>query len=426
MRGPEISFAATHQGSAGEVPRKLGRVVWHVTQFLWPPMGGQEYLIMQMCQAVAERGSRSVVLQPLTLRLLMPSTYRGRPWPPRTLLLPIPTLAPLITLLQRLSCNLPGKFRLTSQWASDFGWRAFNWSLRVFHPLLRWWCRSGTVVVHYHLHQPHFSSTSTVVFSHGVEWRRPPITALDRLRAGSLSAVMRDPKVVLVLANDRDYIDEAVRVSGASLVTQKLHLLANPVDTARFRPNGSTASQQYSHRRLVMIRNVRRDRGILEGVEAFLLFRAIGGHSEWQLDVYGAFSSDDEYFRRCAAAAADAGSAVRFHGNVPNDLVPGILSRSSIALVPSQELEGTSLAALEAMASGVPCVSTPIGGLRDIPTYKSTSVEPIDIAQALMRVSANYENIRSEQTLETQRHFSLTAWKSSFCAAIADVESRHA
>lgn len=412
--------------ASGEAPPKLSRVVWHVTRFLWPPMGGQEYLIMQMCQAVAERGSRSIVLQPLTLGLLRPSNYRGRPWPPRTLLLPIPTVAPLVSLLQRLSSQLPERFRLTTEWASDCSWRAFNWSLRALRPLLRWWCRSATVVVHYHLHQPYFGGRRTVVFSHGVEWRRPPVTALDRLRAGSLGAVVRDPEVVLILANDRDYIDEAVRASDASLVAQKIRLLANPVDTARFRPDQASLHHQYSNRRLVMIRNVRRDRGIIEGIEAFLMFRSSAGHADWKLDIYGAFSPDDEYYKRCTAAAAVAGSAIRFHGNVANDHVPMILSQSSIAIVPSQELEGTSLAALEAMASGVPCVSTPVGGLRDIPTHKSASRQPADIAQALVHVSANYEAVRREQIVETQRHHSLTAWKSSFCAAMTEAESVHA
>jgi len=312
---------------------------------------------------------------------------------------------------------------MTSQWASDLSWRSFNWSLRAFRPLIGWWCRSGTVVVHYHLHQPYFRSPSTVVFSHGVEWRRPPVTALDKLRANSLSTVVRDPSVVMILGNDRDYIDEATRASD-TFSAQKLRLLPNPVDTARFRSDGASASDQHSHRTIVMMRNVRRDRGILEGIQAFLQFRASADYQDWQLHIYGAFSPDDEYYKLCAAAALVAGSAVQFYGHASNDLVPSILSRSSMALVPSQELEGTSLAALEAMAAGVPCVSTPIGGLKDIPSYKSTTIRPVDIAEALTHVSANYARIRSEQTLETQEHFSLPAWKLQFCTLIAEVE-RH-
>jgi glycosyltransferase involved in cell wall biosynthesis len=379
---------------------------------------------MQMCQAVAEHGSRSVVLQPFSLRLLRPSTYRGRPWPSRTLLLPIPTLAPLITLLVRLSHRLPTRIRLRRQWANDLGWRSFNWSLRAFHPILRWWCRSATVVVHYHLHQPYFRCPNTVVFSHGVEWQRPPMTVLDTLRAESLVAVVNDSHVGLILANDRDYLNEAARTSTTELILQKLRLLANPVDTKRFEPGGATAEQQCAHRTVVMVRNVRRDRGILEGIKAFLLFRASKGYSDWKLNVYGAFSREDDYFKLCLSAARTAGDAITFHGNVSNDLVPGVLRGSSIALVPSQDLEGTSLAALEAMASGVPCVSTPIGGLKDLPTVKSNSIEPIDIAHALIHVGSNYERVRCEQISETHQHFSLEAWKSKFCDALSEVETR--
>jgi glycosyltransferase involved in cell wall biosynthesis len=94
-----------------------------------------------------------------------------------------------------------------------------------------------------------------------------------------------------------------------------------------------------------------------------------------------------------------------------NNFIPDILSKSTLSLIPSQDLEGTSLSALEAMASGVVCISTTVGGLRDLPTYKSSTVRPNDIASAMFSACKDYETIRSYQMNECFKNYDLQKWK---------------
>jgi glycosyltransferase involved in cell wall biosynthesis len=391
------------------------RTVWHISQFFWPPRGGQEYLILQMCSAAAEAGRWSVIVQPLNISLLRPSSYFGFALPPRTILLLIPTLSPIFGLLRRITKVLPEQFQFSRQLASDLSWRSFNWSLLVLNVMTRWWSAEKITIVHYHFHQPYFRNPNTIVFSHGVEWRRPPISPLDRQRLASLPTVVNDPYVKIILANDKDYIDEAKLVSSDVSINQKLMLIQNPVDTERFKTEAQSSIEKLSLRKIVMVRNVRPDRGIFQGIQAFLMFRSNPDFSDWSMDIYGAYSADDPYFLDCINLAGDQfEKSIRFHGNVRNSEVPLILSLSTVALVPSLELEGSSLAALEAMAAGVPCISTPIGGLKDLPTYKSRSTQGVDIGIALTAVVANFDLVRTEQLNITRRDYSLTSWKNTF------------
>lgn len=52
-------------------------------------------------------------------------------------------------------------------------------------------------------------------------------------------------------------------------------------------------------------------------------------------------------------------------GDVPNDEVPSILLRAHVSAIPSR-IEATSIACLEAMASGLPIVGTRVGGIPEL------------------------------------------------------------
>jgi glycosyltransferase involved in cell wall biosynthesis len=69
------------------------------------------------------------------------------------------------------------------------------------------------------------------------------------------------------------------------------------------------------------------------------------------------------------AQIADAGlsGSFRVAGGVPNTLLPGYFACADIFVLPSRE-EGFPRVLLEAMAMGVPFVSTDVGGIRDITT----------------------------------------------------------
>ena len=81
---------------------------------------------------------------------------------------------------------------------------------------------------------------------------------------------------------------------------------------------------------------------------------------------------------------------VTFLGYVPDEALPGVYAAADVFVLPTTELEGFGLATLEALASGLPVLATPVGGsvevlsgLRDDPALpgpvltESAEVAPI-------------------------------------------------
>lgn len=58
--------------------------------------------------------------------------------------------------------------------------------------------------------------------------------------------------------------------------------------------------------------------------------------------------------------------SVRFSGFIPEEELPDYYRMSDLFILPTRELEGFGLVTLEAMASGVPVIGTPIGGTKEI------------------------------------------------------------
>ena len=62
----------------------------------------------------------------------------------------------------------------------------------------------------------------------------------------------------------------------------------------------------------------------------------------------------------------DLGARVTFHGRVGADALAGVLAGAAVAAVPSRWHENQPLAVLEAFASGLPVVSTDLGGMPEL------------------------------------------------------------
>jgi GT2 family glycosyltransferase len=85
------------------------------------------------------------------------------------------------------------------------------------------------------------------------------------------------------------------------------------------------------------------------------------------LDVFGtyaAYHGDDRYWQRLAPLMHDR--RVRFHGGVPHERIPRILSSIDILAVPSIWPETSPIVIREALAAGVPVVGSRIGGIPEI------------------------------------------------------------
>ena len=87
-------------------------------------------------------------------------------------------------------------------------------------------------------------------------------------------------------------------------------------------------------------------------------------------------------------AARGLGDTVRLLGFVPEALLPLAYRAADLTVVPSVALEGFGLITIESLASGTPCIVTPVGGLREIvtpfaPQLVTASPAAADIADTL-------------------------------------------
>ena len=86
----------------------------------------------------------------------------------------------------------------------------------------------------------------------------------------------------------------------------------------------------------------------------------VGDHPAAHLHVAGDGPLRGRLERLAAALGID--DDVTFHGYVPDPDLPVVYASADLFVLPTTELEGFGLATLEALASGLPVVATPVGG----------------------------------------------------------------
>jgi glycosyltransferase involved in cell wall biosynthesis len=397
----------------------MPKCILHVTQHFWPPLGGQEKIIQDICLVSSSNGYWSIILQPLKLRHFDLRIYFRKDFPSKTLVIPIPTLFLLIDLIHRMLKLVGIRNSFNSGFLELSVWLTFNWSLKLVYFISLFFPLDFLTFIHYHFHFESFTKRNSIIFSHGVEWQRPPLKKLDILRFQKLSQLPKYQQIVAIIANDRDYINELSYFFSDEWISDNVIYMPNSVDTNFFNHNGVPLASRLGFKKIVMIRNIREDRGIKEGISAFIEFSKIDDYSDWTLDIYGHYSENDPYFLECNLLKnMHCPDRIFFKGVVNNDSVPLIYKHVSISLVPSQSLEGTSLSALESMSCGIPCVSTPVGGLNDIPTFKSQSIDAVSISRALVEVCRNYEVIQNDQIQKTRSNFSRIQWQEDLISII--------
>jgi glycosyltransferase involved in cell wall biosynthesis len=97
------------------------------------------------------------------------------------------------------------------------------------------------------------------------------------------------------------------------------------------------------------------------------------------------------------------GAAVRFVGRVSPEELAALRARAAVAVVPSRYAEILPLAALEAMAAGLPVVAARSGGLAEAVPSEGL-YEPGDVTGLSQRLQALYGNAEAgERSLQRAR-----------------------
>ena len=280
------------------------------------------------------------------------------------------------------------------------------------------------LIAHYaNYHQPLRWHPHTILLSHGVWWDDRPGAARSRIKRAITRAAF--DHATAVVANDTFFLrDMGLDIKpGATPHTEVLpgrHYLPNAVDLERFHPEGRPALNPRAPLILVP-RNLYENRGVHLAIEAMA---AIRRDRPATMRIAGG-DGQPTYAARCRRLTTDLGldDAVTFAGAIPWERMPEEYRRADLALVPTLCGEGTSLAALEAMACGAPCVATAVAGLQDLP---ATLCEPTAAAIATTCLEAldTGAELAHQQLEAVRQDFSLDRWTTTWLRVIEQTAAR--
>lgn len=188
------------------------------------------------------------------------------------------------------------------------------------------------------------------------------------------------------------FVSEALRQRALALglPEDKTVVIRNGVDTERFAPMPraqaqAATGQAHGRRSILFVGNVLRTKGIRELLSAFEQLAA--SRPELDLVVVGDGPETGWILERARAVALD--QRVRLIGHVPHDRLAAWFNACDVVCLPSYN-EGLPNVLLEAMACGVPCVATRVGGIPEAVTPRSGELVEVrdgdGLAAALARV----------------------------------------
>jgi glycosyltransferase involved in cell wall biosynthesis len=252
--------------------------------------------------------------------------------------------------------------------------------------------------------------------SHGVTWDdEPNAWRSQEKRRMAREAYRRCARFV---ANDTFFLREVgVEVAPGAHAFEEIEpgrwFIPNCVDTVLFRP-----PEQDRPPLITVPRNLYRNRGVHLAVEAFSLIA--GETPEWALEVVGADGQPDYAAEvRALVAQRRLTERVRFAGSVPWREMAPVYRRARVCLIPSLCGEGTSLAALEAMACATATITTTAGGLPDLPAvHCAPSAE--GLAQAMRQVLPAWQATGATQRAAVLAGFSLDRWQAAWTHVVED------
>lgn len=200
-----------------------------------------------------------------------------------------------------------------------------------------------------------FGQTRQLVFFHGWDWATFRRVAASTAYRAVVVGLLRRAGNVIVLSGDfkRALADIGVPEERISVATTMFHRDAVPHPATQHLPLPLARFQ------LLFMARVVREKGIFECIEAIAMLRAQG--REVRLLVAG--DGPDMHGARAAAHVHGVASHVEMAGFLRGHTKLAALQTSHLFLLPTRHGEGCPVSLLEAMASGLPVITTAAGGI---------------------------------------------------------------
>jgi len=217
-----------------------------------------------------------------------------------------------------------------------------------------------------------------------------------------------------------DSLREAIEAYG---IEARFDVVPNAVDVGLFHPEqGARGHARDAARRLLFVGRLEptEHKGFPTLVTALSMLGA--RRSDWHLDVVGDGPSRGDC--QSSVDAAGLSSAVTFHGNQPKASVAAMMRTADVFVMPSRfETQGVVL--LEAMATGLPIVSTTAGAIPEVvSTGDGILVEPRapePLAEAIERALWSVTFDRADIVERARARYSLEAVGSRFMEIYREV-----
>lgn len=284
--------------------------------------------------------------------------------------------------------------------------------LLPYAPLL---AKHDLLIIHY---SPYFLPVlwhkRTITISHGVTWDDAPHKPSAKLKKALARLSFR--RSTAFVANDTFFLREmGVSLPPGERKFQEIMplrwFIPNCVDEEAFSPRSEAPKEV-----ILVPRNLYFSRGVHIAIQAFdLIKKEIPSFSLWIAGGLGQVG----YANYLKDLVRERGleDRVKFLGSIPWKRMRSLYNQASICLIPSLYGEGTSLSALEAMASGVATISTSVGGLADLPTEKCQP-NPQSLSESILKVLPRAKEIGERQREMVREEFSLKKWRESWLEVV--------
>ncbi|MFW6116146.1 MAG: glycosyltransferase family 4 protein [bacterium] len=153
----------------------------------------------------------------------------------------------------------------------------------------------------------------------------------------------------------------------SSALPHGARVIYNGVDPELFvRAQETSPPSQGKALRLIYVGGMLRHKGVHTIIEALGLLHQRGVVDGLHLTLVGGGHPDYETQLKRRVVELTLRDRVTFHGRVPREQVPSLLTNSDIFLFPSVWEEPIARSVMEAMAAGLAVVGTPVGGQREM------------------------------------------------------------